>query len=177
MNKKITRIVLTGGPAAGKTTLISRILKEFTQEKGWKVVIIPETATELISGFGIGPFPGCMSMLEFQYFVIEDQLHKERLALKAAEAVPEEKVLVIYDRAIFDDKAYISDEEFREVLAHFGKTEAASRLLRQGGGIRLRLRQRRPLRDRGAGPRDRRSDDPRLERASLAARHRQLRGL
>ena len=123
MNKKITRIVLTGGPAAGKTTLISRILKEFTQEKGWKVVIIPETATELISGFGIGPFPGCMSMLEFQYFVIEDQLHKERLALKAAETVPEEKVLVIYDRAIFDDKAYISDEEFREVLAHFGKTE------------------------------------------------------
>ena len=89
MNKKITRIVLTGGPAAGKTTLISRILKEFTQEKGWKVVIIPETATELISGFGIGPFPGCMSMLEFQYFVIEDQLHKERLALKAAETVPE----------------------------------------------------------------------------------------
>ena len=123
MNKKITRIVLTGGPAAGKTTLISRILKEFTQEKGWKVVIIPETATELISGFGIGPFPGCMSMLEFQYFVIEDQLHKERLALKAAETVPEEKVLIIYDRAIFDDKAYISDEEFREVLAHFGKTE------------------------------------------------------
>ena len=25
MSKKITRIVLTGGPAAGKTTLISRI--------------------------------------------------------------------------------------------------------------------------------------------------------
>ena len=123
MSKKITRIVLTGGPAAGKTTLISRILKEFTQEDGWKVVIIPETATELISGFGIGPFPGCMSMLEFQYFVIEDQLHKERLALKAAETVPEEKVLIIYDRAIFDDKAYISDEEFRGVLAHFGKTE------------------------------------------------------
>ena len=29
MPKSITRIVLTGGPAAGKTTLISRILKEF----------------------------------------------------------------------------------------------------------------------------------------------------
>ena len=123
MSKKITRIVLTGGPAAGKTTLISRILKEFSQEDGWKVITIPETATELISGFGLGPFPGCMSMLDFQYYVIEDQLHKERLALRAAELVPEEKVLVIYDRAIFDDKAYISDEEFRQVLAHFGKTE------------------------------------------------------
>ncbi|MBQ1576506.1 MAG: ATP-binding protein, partial [Oscillospiraceae bacterium] len=123
MAKKITRIVLTGGPAAGKTTLISRILKEFKQEDGWKVITIPETATDLISGFGIGPFPGCMSMLDFQYYVIEDQLHKERLALRAAEQVPEEKVLVVYDRALFDDKAYISDEEFRTVLAHFGKTE------------------------------------------------------
>ena len=123
MSKKITRIVLTGGPAAGKTTLISRILKEFKQEDGWRVITIPETATELISGFGLGPFPGCMSMLEFQYFVIEDQLHKERLAMKGAETVPEDKVLIVYDRAVFDDKAYISDEDFRSVLASFGRTE------------------------------------------------------
>ena len=38
MPKSITRIVLTGGPAAGKTTLISRILKEFKQEDGWRVI-------------------------------------------------------------------------------------------------------------------------------------------
>ncbi len=55
MPKSITRIVLTGGPAAGKTTLISRILKEFKQEDGWRVITIPETATDLISGFGIKP--------------------------------------------------------------------------------------------------------------------------
>ena len=53
MAKQITRIVLTGGPAAGKTTLISRVLKEFKQDEGWKVITIPETSTELISGFGI----------------------------------------------------------------------------------------------------------------------------
>ena len=124
MAKKITRIVLTGGPAAGKTTLISRILKEFKQDDGWKVITIPETATDLISGFGIKPFGNCVSMLDFQYFVIADQLHKEKLALKAAEMVPEENVLIIYDRALFDDKAYITDEEFRTVLSYFGKTEA-----------------------------------------------------
>ncbi len=95
MPKSITRIVLTGGPAAGKTTLISRILKECRQEDGWKVITIPETATELISGFGIRPFGNCVSMEDFQYFVIEDQLHKERLALKGAEMVPEDKVLII----------------------------------------------------------------------------------
>ena len=124
MAKRITRIVLTGGPAAGKTTLISRILKEFKQDDGWKVITVPETATELISGFGIRPFGNCVSMLDFQYFVIDDQLHKERLALKGAEMVPEENVLIIYDRALFDDKAYITDEQFRGILAHFGKTEA-----------------------------------------------------
>lgn len=123
MGKSITRIVLTGGPAAGKTTLISRILKEFKAEDGWKVITIPETATELISGFGIAPFPDCVSMEEFQYFVVEDQLHKERLALKAAEMVPFDKVLIIYDRALLDDKAYVSDGQFRAVLAHFGKSE------------------------------------------------------
>lgn len=121
--KKITRIVLTGGPAAGKTTLISRILKELKQEDGWKVITIPETATELISGFGLGPFPGCMTMEEFQYFVISDQLHKEELALKGAQTVPQENVLIIYDRAIFDDRAYISQEDFDKTVASFGKSQ------------------------------------------------------
>lgn len=123
MGKRISRIVLTGGPAAGKTTLISRILKEFKIEDGWRVITVPETATDLISGFGIKPFGGCVSMEDFQYFVIEDQLHKERLALKAARMVPEQKILVIYDRAVMDDKAYITDEQFTETLAAFGKTE------------------------------------------------------
>ena len=123
MEKKITRIVLTGGPAAGKTTLISRILKEFKQDDGWKVITIPETATDLISGFGIKPFGNCMDMLTFQDFVIADQLHKEQLALKAAQIVPEQSILIIYDRALMDDKAYITDEEFVKTLSKFDLTE------------------------------------------------------
>ena len=124
MSKRITKIVLTGGPAAGKTTLVSRILKEFKQEDGWRVITIPETATELISGFGIKPFGGCMSMLQFQDFVVADQIHKEKLALDAAQLVPEENVLILYDRALMDNKAYISDEEYAQILARFdGRTE------------------------------------------------------
>ena len=123
MAKRIVKIVLTGGPAAGKTTLISRILKEFKRDDGWKVITVPETATELISGFGIKPFDNCVSMLEFQDFVIADQLHKEALAVKAAEMVPEENVLIVYDRALLDDKAYITDDEFSATIAKFGRTE------------------------------------------------------
>ena len=32
-------------------------------------------------------------------------------------------MIILFDRALFDDKAYVSDEEFRQVLAHFGLTE------------------------------------------------------
>lgn len=123
MAKKITRIVLTGGPAAGKTTLISRILKEFKQEDGWRVITIPESATDLISGFGIKPFDNCVSMLDFQYFVTADQLHKEQLALKGAQMVPEDNILIIYDRAVFDNRAYMTDEEFHKVVTSLGRNE------------------------------------------------------
>lgn len=102
MAKRITKIVLTGGPAAGKTTLVSRVLKEFKQEDGWRVITIPETATELISGFGIKPFDNCMSMLQFQDFVVADQIHKEEFAQVIArfDGRTEERVLANYDMVL-----------------------------------------------------------------------------
>ncbi len=61
--------------------------------------------------------------------------------------VPEDKVLIIYDRALLDDKAYITDDAVSHTLAQFGKTEqqvlagydarAAPRDLRQGCGVRV----------------------------------------
>lgn len=65
-----------------------------------------------------------MSMLQFQDFVVGDQIHKEKLALDAAQLVPEDNILILYDRALMDDKAYVSDEEFAQVIARFdGRTE------------------------------------------------------
>ncbi len=65
-----------------------------------------------------------MSMLAFQDFVVADQIHKEKLALDAAQLVPEENILILYDRALMDDKAYVTDEEFAQVIARFdGRTE------------------------------------------------------
>ena len=120
--KSITKIVLTGGPAGGKTTLTSRLVKEISSI-GYRVFIVPEAATELISGFGIKPFGNCLSMFDFQYFVISSQLHKERMAWEAAQLVPEEKILILCDRGVLDDKAYVSQKEFNEVLSRFDLTE------------------------------------------------------
>ena len=123
MAKNIKRIVLTGGPAAGKTSLVERLKKEFRTENGWRLITIPESATKFISDYGIGPFPGCMSMYSFQYYIFSDMLHNEELAIRAANEVPEQNVLIVYDRAIFDNRGYVSPKEFREILAGFGKTE------------------------------------------------------
>ena len=45
---EMTRIVITGGPCAGKSTAMSWIQNTFTQ-MGYTVLFVPETATELIS--------------------------------------------------------------------------------------------------------------------------------
>ena len=46
---KIWKIVLTGGPCAGKTTGQTR-LSTFFENLGWKVYRVPETANILLSG-------------------------------------------------------------------------------------------------------------------------------
>ena len=120
--KQITKIVMTGGPAGGKTTLTTRLVKDLSA-RGIRVIIAPEAATELISGFGIKPFGDCLSMYDFQFFVIESQLQKERMAARAAELVPEDRVLIICDRGVLDNKAYVSNEEFATILDHFSLTE------------------------------------------------------
>ena len=45
---EITKIVITGGPCAGKSTAFSRIQEEFTT-LGYKVLFISETALKLVS--------------------------------------------------------------------------------------------------------------------------------
>jgi thymidylate kinase len=54
--QKITKIVITGGPCAGKSTALSKIEKHFTG-LGYRVIFVNEAATELILN-GIVPWVG-----------------------------------------------------------------------------------------------------------------------
>lgn len=45
----ITRICLTGGPCAGKTTALA-LLSVVLQQMGFKVLLVPEAATLLMKG-------------------------------------------------------------------------------------------------------------------------------
>ena len=121
MNKTITTIAVTGGPCGGKSSLLTHVDRQLSRD-GYRVFSIPESATELILG-GIKPFDGCMSMYEFQKFLFRMQFDKEALFHAAARIVPEDHIVIVCDRGIPDNKAYVSDEEFQSLLALFGKTE------------------------------------------------------
>ena len=111
--QKITKIVLTGGPCAGKTTAMNWIQNNFVKQ-GYKVIFIPETATELITS-GFAPWD-TRTNADFQEILINLQLEKERLFEEAAKKLPNDKILLVCDRGIMDNKAYTSKKEFNTLL-------------------------------------------------------------
>ena len=115
---KKLKVVLTGGPCGGKTTAIQTIEEEFL-EKGYQVLIVPEAATILISS-GIKPFgDNKISMVEFQKYVMDLQEFLEEVAERAAER-SDKDVIIVCDRGLMDDKAYVSEKEFVELLNERG---------------------------------------------------------
>ena len=121
---KISKIVITGGPSAGKTTGLSRIQNEFTY-LGYTVLFVPETATELISG-GVAPWT-CGTNLDYQKCQMKLQLEKEKIFEQAARSMKAEKILIVCDRGAMDNRAYMDDQEFAQVLAEIGETEVQLR--------------------------------------------------
>lgn len=121
---EITKIVITGGPCAGKSTAMSRIQNAFTQ-MGYVVLFVPETATELITG-GVAPWT-CGSNLEFQSCQVKLQIEKEKIFEKAAKSMDAQKVLIVCDRGVIDNKAYMTDSEFSSVLNEINGSEVELR--------------------------------------------------
>ncbi len=122
-DKIIKQIVCTGGPCSGKSTFMALAEKEF-KARGYAVLIDHESATDLITG---GISPASMGMYEFQKYCIGLQLKKEELYRMAAQNINADKVLILYDRGILDDKGYVSAEEFTELLSTFNVTEEQCR--------------------------------------------------
>ena len=120
----IHKIVITGGPSAGKTTGLSWIENSFTK-LGYTVLFVPETATELISG-GVAPWT-CGTNLDYQKCQMRLQLEKERIFEQAARTMKADKVLIVCDRGLMDNKAYMDDVEFARVLRELNTTEVALR--------------------------------------------------
>ncbi len=116
----IAKIVVTGGPCGGKTTALSRIQRDLSH-LGYTVLIVPETATALISG-GVAPWT-CGSNEEYQKCQMRLQLEKERVFERAASTMGSQKIVIVCDRGELDNKAYMNDDEFAHVLEYLETSE------------------------------------------------------
>jgi len=111
----IKKIVLTGGPSSGKTSVLEKI-EQIYSAQGYRVILVDETATYLINK-GIKPFgEGKIDLVDFQELVMKMQLAKEDVIERAAQMMDDDKIIIVYDRGAIDNRAYINEEEFKDVL-------------------------------------------------------------
>lgn len=125
-NVNITKIVLTGGPCGGKSTGLSRI-DEYFSKRGYRVIFVPEAATELKTGFNLTPI-NCASPYEFQRAIFKKQKSNEEIAEEQASKMTDvDKILIVCDRGIIDSKAYVKNVEFKRLLREFKTNEVKER--------------------------------------------------
>jgi CYTH domain-containing protein/predicted ATPase len=118
-------IAITGGPCGGKSTFLKMAIK-LLLDCGFKVIVVPEVARELIAA-GIVPWdPSWKSSKSFQKHILLCVLQKEALYLEAIkdQDLKGQKVVFLCDRGTADGAAYCGIEIFEEVLKELGLTFA-----------------------------------------------------
>lgn len=111
-------IVLTGGPCAGKTTLLTR-LEQLKVIAGHELLFVPEAATILVSrGLVIG-----QNVVHFQTETMRLQLQLEREAIHRAQNL-DHPCAIICDRGTLDGAGYCSALEFDAIAAKFKEKRA-----------------------------------------------------
>ena len=120
---RLVRIVITGGPCSGKSSALARTVRELEGED-YQILLMPETATSLISR-GISPAV-CQTFLGYQKIQMYFQMEKEKTYAMAAEEISRARkkdILIVYDRGMMDNKAYMTDEDFQRVMEDLGVSE------------------------------------------------------
>jgi len=114
--RRVYKLVLTGGPCGGKTTGQST-LATFFENLGWKVFRVPETATVLMSGgIAFGEL-NQEQVMDFQENLVKTMLCLEDTYFSMAEKITSgQNALVICDRGTMDASAFISAEEWSALL-------------------------------------------------------------
>ncbi len=109
----IKKIVLTGGPCAGKTTALVKITEYFSGF-GYKVFNVPEVPTIFSTAGWNYLTPNRNLYYQGERAILETQLALENQFMRLAE-VCEDPVLIVCDRGAMDISAYIKPEEWEEI--------------------------------------------------------------
>ena len=111
----VTKIVLTGGPCAGKSSGLA-IVKDRLTSLGYDVIVMNEMATEVILS---GVHPNIVGGLRFQTLLVQLQIDRDKRYENVLNQFGD-KVVILYDRGIMDGAAYLPDGWFNEVLDNIG---------------------------------------------------------
>ena len=114
----IKKIVLTGGPCAGKTTALVKITEYFSGF-GYKVFNVPEVPTIYSTAGWNYLTPNRDLYYQGERAILETQLALEKQFRTLAE-VCTKPVLIVCDRGTMDISAYIKPEEWQEITAMAG---------------------------------------------------------
>ena len=115
---EIKKIVLTGGPCAGKTTALVKITEYFSGF-GYKVFNVPEVPTIYSTAGWNYLTPNRDLYYQGERAILETQLFLENQFMRLAE-VCTKPVLIVCDRGAMDISAYIKPEEWLEITAMAG---------------------------------------------------------
>ena len=107
----IFRIVLTGGPCAGKSSAMSLIARRL-MSLGFQVFLLPETATLVINGGGLWKHPSQFNIRElitFEAAMMKMQMAIEDSFYNLAKACGKPAV-ILCDRGVMDFCAYMTPQ-------------------------------------------------------------------
>ena len=116
--KDIKRIVLTGGPCAGKTTALVRIIEHFSN-LGFKVFTVPEVPTMFSQGGWSYLTPNHDLYYEGELAILRTQLALEDSFMRLAETSIK-PTFIVCDRGTMDISAYIAPEMWEELCQKCG---------------------------------------------------------
>ena len=121
----IHRVVVTGGPCAGKTTCLAQ-LSEWLEGLGFLVFRVPEAATLLFGGGASLAGASLDEVLHFQARLLRLQMALEESFLLLADKSGQPSV-VIFDRGCMDAAAYVEPAVWHALLDDNGWSEVALR--------------------------------------------------
>ena len=116
---EIKKIVLTGGPCAGKTTALVRIIEHFSN-LGYKVFTIPEVPT-LFTQAGMNYLTKNRGFFyEGEKATLEIQMALEDKFMRMAEECTEQPCLIVCDRGTMDISAYMAKDTWADITRAVG---------------------------------------------------------
>lgn len=117
----VTRIVLTGGPCAGKSTILKRIKERYSM-MGYRVYVLPEAATLFTEAGADFLTPDADLSFQTEKSKLLFQMAMEDQITKIAETCSE-PALVVCDRGTMDTAAYMAPELWQRLQNEIGMDE------------------------------------------------------